>query len=192
VVTGVISGDSFVHDERIVFSSTMSSMIDACYDPAAEKVIITHLDGNPAKVIACSTDADGNVSFDTAVEIRSTQAQVTSVCYSPIAGRSLVIAGRAGTSGTTHTIEATHYSPGGKFPDILSTNLTDTNYIGTASADYADGEAATIQTVGSVSEDQSGLTAGLAYYVQPDGSLGTSGDVFAGTAISPTKLIVKG
>ena len=84
------------------------------------------------------------------------------------------------------------YSPGGKLPDIVGTNLTDTNYIGTSSADYADGEAATIQTVGSVSEDQSGLTAGLAYYVQPDGSLGISGDVFAGTAISPTNLIVKG
>ena len=39
------------------------------------------------------------------------------------------------------------------------------------------------------------LTAGQSYYVQTDGNLGTtaaSPSVFAGTAVSATKLIVKG
>ena len=46
-----------------------------------------------------------------------------------------------------------------------------------------------------MNKDQTSLTAGQTYYVQNDGTLGTSADspsVVAGTAISATELIVKG
>ena len=59
----------------------------------------------------------------------------------------------------------------------------------------SDASTATIQVVGSVDDAQSGLTAGSAYYVQINGDLGTTADspsVFAGTAISSSKIIVKG
>tara|TARA_R100000655_G_scaffold2898_1_gene11032 strand:- start:2423 stop:4207 length:1785 start_codon:yes stop_codon:yes gene_type:complete len=54
---------------------------------------------------------------------------------------------------------------------------------------------AEIDVVGTVNKHQSGLTAGQTYYVQTDGTLGTSADspsVIAGTAISATEIIVKG
>ncbi len=74
--------------------------------------------------------------------------------------------------------------------------LTSENYIGIASGGtYADTAEATIDVVGTVNKDQSGLTAGQTYYVQTDGTLGTSADnpsVVAGTAISATEIIVKG
>ena len=76
-----------------------------------------------------------------------------------------------------------------------STNITSENYIGISNAAYSDTATATIQIVGSVDDAQTGLTAGQSYYVQQDGSLGTTADtpsVFAGTAVSATKLIVKG
>ncbi len=76
-----------------------------------------------------------------------------------------------------------------------STNLTATNYIGIADAAYSNSATATIQVVGSVDDAQSGLTTGQAYYVQTDGSLSTtagSPSVFAGTAVSASKLIIKG
>lgn len=75
------------------------------------------------------------------------------------------------------------------------TNLTSGNYIGISDAAYSNGATATVQLVGSVDDAQSGLTAGQAYYVQADGSLSTTAgtpSVFAGTAVSATKLIVKG
>lgn len=75
------------------------------------------------------------------------------------------------------------------------TNLTETNYIGISDAAYADAATAKIQIIGSVDDAQSGLTAGQSYYVQNDGSLSTTPadpSVFAGTAVSSTKLIVKG
>tara|TARA_B100001939_G_scaffold339622_1_gene346661 strand:- start:613 stop:2340 length:1728 start_codon:yes stop_codon:yes gene_type:complete len=74
-------------------------------------------------------------------------------------------------------------------------NLTATNYIGISDAAYSNGDTATVQIIGSIDDAQSGLTAGLQYYVQTDGSLGTSAaspSVLAGTAVSSTKLIVKG
>ena len=58
----------------------------------------------------------------------------------------------------------------------------------------ADGNPASLDIIGSVSTNQSGLTAGEKYYVQTDGTLSTtagSPSVLAGTAISATKLVVK-
>ena len=74
-------------------------------------------------------------------------------------------------------------------------NLEANNFIGISDAAYTNGQTATIQIAGSVDDAQSGLTAGQQYYVQLDGSLGTSPanpSVIAGTAVSATKLIVKG
>jgi len=80
--------------------------------------------------------------------------------------------------------------------NAVPTNITSEGYIGIASGGtYADTAEATIDVVGTVNKDQSGLTAGQTYYVQNDGTLGTSADspsVVAGTAISATELIVKG
>ena len=78
---------------------------------------------------------------------------------------------------------------------LASTNLTAENYIGTAKSGAADGDGVVVNTQGTVDTGQTGLTAGQSYYVQTDGTLSTTaGDpsVFAGTAVSATKLIVKG
>ena len=79
----------------------------------------------------------------------------------------------------------------------INTNLTTQNYIGISAANYTNGQTATIQIVGAVDDAQTGLTPGLSYYLQPDGSIATSPaepnlSVFAGTAVASTKLIVKG
>ena len=83
---------------------------------------------------------------------------------------------------------------------LPATNLTAENYAGIADGAYSDAATATIQTAGSVDDAQSGLTPGQAYYVQADGTLGlttgnpglTTGNpiVFAGTAVSATKLLI--
>ena len=77
----------------------------------------------------------------------------------------------------------------------ITSNLTAENYIGTAASGAADTQRAKINLKGAVDENQSGLTAGQSYYVQADGTLGTTPadpSVFAGTAVAATKLIVKG
>jgi hypothetical protein len=80
-------------------------------------------------------------------------------------------------------------------PPFFSSNMTAENFIGFSDAVYSDTATATIQVNGAVDDAQSGLTAGQKYYVQADGSLGTTAasvSVEAGTAISATEIIVKG
>lgn len=75
------------------------------------------------------------------------------------------------------------------------TNLTAENYIGIAEHAAADTETATVLIKGGVSTTQSSLTPGQTYFVQGDGTLGLTADspsVTAGTAVTSTKLIVKG
>ena len=69
------------------------------------------------------------------------------------------------------------------------------SYIGIAATGAPDGQGAKINIKGAVDDNQSGLTACQSYYVQADGTLGTTPadpSVFAGTAVAATKLIVKG
>ncbi len=60
--------------------------------------------------------------------------------------------------------------------------------------EVADGGNTSIDIIGSVSDNQGGLTAGQQYFVQNDGTIGTTAatpSVLAGTAISATELVVK-
>ena len=75
----------------------------------------------------------------------------------------------------------------------LGTNVTTENFIGFAAAGASDNATATIDVSGATNSNQSSLTAGQKYYVQNNGSLGLTAatpEVFAGTAISATKIIV--
>ena len=68
-------------------------------------------------------------------------------------------------------------------------------YSSTTSYPVSNGNHVLIDTKGGISKNQLSLTAGKSYYVQTDGTITTTaGDpsVFAGTAVSSTKLIVKG
>ena len=79
--------------------------------------------------------------------------------------------------------------------NAVPTNLTTENFIGIAEDTVATGQPVIINTKGAVDENQSSLTAGQLYFVQTDGTLDKAADttsVMAGTAVSATKLIVKG
>ena len=74
-----------------------------------------------------------------------------------------------------------------------TTNLTATNFLGFADAAYSDTNTATV-LVNSAISTQSSLTPLTKYYVQTNGTLGTSAgspSVLAGTAIASTKLLIK-
>ena len=72
-------------------------------------------------------------------------------------------------------------------------NLTSTNFLGTSTAAYTNAQTATIMLQGGISTNQSGLTIGSTYYVQPNGTLSTtaaSPSVIAGKALSTTDLFL--
>ena len=83
-----------------------------------------------------------------------------------------------------------------------TTNGNCNNIIGWSAAAYTDGQTATLNTVGNVIDNQSGLTPGTDYYIQGDGSLAVSWDSsafgscatnanFGGTAIAADKLLIR-
>ena len=77
----------------------------------------------------------------------------------------------------------------------LGPALTSENFIGFAEEDATANGLATIQLGGSVNDKQTSLTAGQTYFVQTDGTIGTTADspsVTAGTAVSSTEILVKG
>ena len=74
-----------------------------------------------------------------------------------------------------------------------ATDLTTENYVGLAAAAANDNATATVDVSGATNTSQSSLTPGQKYFVQGDGTLGLTADtpkVFAGTAVSATKIIV--
>jgi hypothetical protein len=83
---------------------------------------------------------------------------------------------------------------GGNTFTNVTTNLTSANFIGFSSASYTNGQTATINVVGSTNSSQSGLTAGLKYYVLGGGTLnsGATSNPYAGLARSSTSILVKG
>lgn len=84
----------------------------------------------------------------------------------------------------------------GKAAIILfsSTTLTTSNFLGFSNAAYTNGQTATIQVTGNVDDAQSALTINTTYFVQNDGTLGTSpsqiASVTAGKAIAATKILI--
>ena len=74
-----------------------------------------------------------------------------------------------------------------------ATNVTNENFIGIAENAYSSGAVASVRSEGGISATVSGLTAGQTYYVQNNGTLGTSPAVpvvKAGVALSASKLSV--
>ena len=78
---------------------------------------------------------------------------------------------------------------------IGSSNMNSTNFVGLSQAAYTNGQTAKIDVVGSTNTNQTGLTTATKYFVQGNGTLGTTADdpsVAAGLALSDTSLLIRG
>jgi hypothetical protein len=79
------------------------------------------------------------------------------------------------------------------YATAVTSNITANNFLGFSSASYTNGQTATINVVGGTNDGQSSLTPGLKYYVNSNGTLGTSSsNPYAGLALTSTKILVKG
>ena len=107
-------------------------------------------------------------------------------CYCPAENKHITIARRPIGNATGLSILST--------AGTASSNMSSTSdFVGFASQAYTNGQTATINVVGNTAT-KSGLTAGTKYYVQNDGSLGTtagSHSAIGGIALSATKLLIK-
>jgi hypothetical protein len=86
-------------------------------------------------------------------------------------------------------VEAKLYRP------LIATDLTTDNFLGISAGNYSNGQTATIQIIGGVNTDQTGLTPGRKYYLISPNTLSTtpgSPNVYVGLAITSSVIVVKG
>lgn len=189
-IVGTVSGTSISFGTAVVFESAGTTFIKSVYDQAAQKIVIAYQDQGNSNygTFVVGTVSGTSISFGTAYVFQSSNTIFNHAVYD-ITNDRVVIANKDNATSpfeaVAHVIRT----------ETRTSTLTSENYIGISDGAYSDGTTATVQIVGSVDDAQSGLTAGQSYYVQLDGSLGTTPadpSVFAGTAVSATKLIVKG
>jgi hypothetical protein len=188
-VVGTVSGSSISFGTAVSFSGTngIQNETKLAFDTSTNKVSLVYREGVIAGYgeLIVGTVSGTSISFSTAIRASTlTFSSYFPTIFDSSSNSTVIVFGYAiNNHGYTSV-----YAPN-------STNLTSENFIGIASNGYADTQAATINAKGFIDDNQTGLTPGQSYYVQSDGTLGTTaGDpsVFAGTAVSANKLIVKG
>jgi hypothetical protein len=184
-IVGTVSGTSISFGTKVVFASVYTSWFGITYAPSVNYVIITCY--NPATSTNGATIAGfvsgTTITFGPFYQYNSVSTFQPAPSYDSTSQK--VVVGYSNTTSSTGAAQVF----------TIAGNLTATNFIGISDAAYANGATATIQTVGSTDDAQTGLTPGLAYYVQNNGTLSStagSPSVFAGTAVAATKILVKG
>lgn len=179
---GTVSGTSisFGTPAFVVNSQTGDEDVATVFDTVNSVIRVLTTNSSGALGVATGTVSGTSISFGAITLLGAGSSYGLQSVYDPDTAQVIVMSRGDSNNGIV-------------FPVSFTPNLTAENFIGISNAAYANGATATIQTVGSVDDAQSGLTAGQAYYVQTDGTLSTTPgtpNVFAGTAISDTKLVI--
>ena len=188
-VVGTVSGTSISFGTPVVFESATTNHNKIVYDSTKEKVVIAYRDNGNSfyGTVIAGTVSGTSISFGTPVVYESATVDHSSAAYDSSNGKTVIAYQDGGNSdyGTAVVVST----------DSITTNLTANNFIGFSDDNYTNGQTAKIQIAGSVDDAQTGLTTARIHYVQNDGSLSTTAgnpSVEAGTAVSATKIIIKG
>ena len=182
-----ISGTSVSFGTVVDFESSGIVVTDCAYDKYSGRTMVCWVQKSTNDIyISRATISGTSVSFATAVDtgLNTNSNQHIGLSFDPI--HNIAVITSKSSSGVGQQSFVQHSN--------VATNLGDA-YIGISDGAYSSGATATIQIVSSIDDAQSGLIPGNKYYVQKDGTLAlyaNSPSVFAGTAVSATKLIVKG
>jgi len=188
-IVGTVSGTGISFGSETVFQNAGTNLNVAKYNPDTNKTIVICRDasngGGDDGFLYEGTISGTSISFGSAYEFETTQFTWGAMDYDPDTDQ-MFISFKGGSSGYGLYLAFTSGPTG---------NLTSENFIGFAEDTVATGQPVTVNTKGAIDENQSSLTPAQQYFVQTNGTLGTSADdpsVVAGTAVTATKLIVKG
>lgn len=188
---GTISSTSISFATKFEVRSGEVEGIGACFDSNQDKTIVFYNDVTSNKLfgIAVTMASDGSCTMSSELELIDGNGSVDAVTNVFDSNSNKVVGFSPTNLGGNRDGDAVVFTTG------EGTNLTSENYIGIAGETVSDGAEATVQIKGAVDDAQSSLTPGQTYFVQIDGTLALTADdpsVIAGTAVTSTKLIVKG
>ena len=174
---GTVSGTSISFGSGVQFQSGITQGFSG-YDSRVNKFTVAcrSITSPYPGLMRVGTISGDTFSFASAVTFNSGETAPLSVGFDSDQGTSIIAFSDGGDS---NIAKAIGFQAAGSYEVIGS---------------VADGDNATVDIVGTVSSNQVSLTAGQQYYVQTDGTIGTTPadpSVLAGTAVSATKMVVK-
>jgi len=178
-IVGTVSGTSISFGSGTVFNSANSGYQSASFNSSTKNITVSYTDvgnSNVGKVVT-ATISGSSVSFGSTITFANETVITYGNAYDSANNRTILT--YRDTGGDDHG-QSIVFKSGG---DVVTFGST------------PDGKTATVQAGGAINTLQSSLTAGQQYFVQADGTIGTtaaSPSVIAGTAVSATDLIVKG
>ena len=182
-----LSGTTITFGTTVTVQSATSSWSSCVWDATASKFVVASMDVavDKGKIYVGTVTGTSAAFTGPTVFVEALVNRIT-LLYDPDEGKVPLLYDVDSNQDGTAAVWTTGF---------FNSNMTATNFIGFSDAAYADGVTATIQLISEIDDAQSGLTAGLAYYVQADGSIAATPDdlsVYAGVAASATKIIIKG
>ena len=174
----------------VIFNNGNTGQMSAAFDSNKKQIVAAFQDDTvsdePTTGIA-GTVSGNTINFGSKIVLDSDDGYWTGIAFDSNANRSVVAFQDADNSNRGRVV--IYQQP------TESTNVTTENYIGITAEAISNGATGKVNIAGGVNSGQTGLTTARTYYVQKNGSLGTSADdpsVVAGTSISTTQIIVKG
>ena len=183
---GTVSGTSISFGSEVINDGGYESVVGA-YNSVTQKIVVAYTGPGNGIDFTEGTVTGTAVTFTVPNQLNSAIAGPKSLIFDSSASKIVIAYENESHASGTDPGEAQVYTSEG-------TNLTSENFIGFSDASYTDGQTANIQIISSIDDAQSGLTTGSKFYVQNDGTLGTTaGDpsVLAGTAVSGTEILIK-
>ena len=162
-IVGTISGTAISFGSQVVFNAASTHHVSAVFDSANGKVVIGYRDvGNSSYGTAIAGTVSGtSISFATESVFESAYSAWVDAIYDST--NSKVVFG--------FRDEGNSNKGTGVVFQVGSTNLTASNFVGTSTKAYTNGQTATIAVQGGLSTNQTGLTIGSTYYLQDDGRI---------------------
>ncbi len=184
---------SFGAVQNLVSSVGGISVINLTFDSTVNVLLSAYTDSTSAAINAATISFSGT----TPTLATSPSTLISTAVTVSESGQGLFYSSSAGKSVLLYNNNSSA-SPPDRFRAVMvtapGTTFNAPSFVGFSSASYTNGQTATINTVGSASNGQSGLTAGTKYYVQNDGTLSSTATTqpYAGLALSATRILVKG
>ena len=186
-VVGLITGTAISFGDSVEYRSQMNDHV-ITYNPNVANEFIIFTRGTAGAAIIVGKVSGTAITFSEESPLAGTMSEID-IAMNPNAAGQFISTYLSSTDSNYGTAVVGRVEVLGGDP----TNLTETNFIGTSTSTYADGETASVTLQGGITTNQTGLTAGSTYYVQPDGTLATSAgtpSVVAGKALSETSLFL--
>ena len=190
---GTYSGTTITFGAEYVFNAGSTSRPRLSFDPnTANQFVVVYNDvGNANYGTARVGTVSGTaISYGAELITNSGASTYNTIAFDPNTAGKFVVGYQDGGNSNYGTSVV-----GQLAATVTATNLTSTNFVGMPDAAYSSGATATVVLQGGISLNQTSLTIGTTYFVQGDGTLGTSAgtpSVEAGRAISATSLLIKG